>query len=221
MSAFLAFSNKRRAATRQANKELSSTAISKLLAKEWHDSSDEFKRPYLEENARQNAKYNEAMKPFRTKNTRRKEGSSNFAYYPGPAVHSTSFIPIKQHVDKETETISYVGGGLGSDSIFQKSSDSSKALAEHLPSIKHYWESQFPPSLFDPTPLPPNHGFVSEALHTPMKNIPTPASFAELSRSQILVANCTIPTPVLEVSSHDDDDDVSLLSFAESVKLFK
>jgi len=66
MSAFLAFSNQRRAAAHEANKGATSKEISRILAEEWRSAPEQVKRPYVEEHDRKNAEYKAAMKSFRT-----------------------------------------------------------------------------------------------------------------------------------------------------------
>lgn len=57
MSAFLAFSNQRRAALKRKNPDATNADLSKMLSVAWKEASPEFKAEYVEEEARLRAQY--------------------------------------------------------------------------------------------------------------------------------------------------------------------
>jgi hypothetical protein len=65
MSAFLAFSNKRRAALKRQNPNATNADLSKMLSKTWKEAPDELRRKYMEEEAELRAKYKEEMAGWR------------------------------------------------------------------------------------------------------------------------------------------------------------
>lgn len=64
-SAFLAFSNKRRAELKKANPSASNADLSKMLSKTWKTCDEETRREYTEEEARLRAKYKEDIALWR------------------------------------------------------------------------------------------------------------------------------------------------------------
>ena len=65
MSAYLAYSNKRRAALKRLYPSATNAELSKMLSKAWKEASPDVKGEYLEEEARLRAQYNIAMIPWR------------------------------------------------------------------------------------------------------------------------------------------------------------
>ena len=57
MSAFLAFSNKRRAALKRENPKATNADLSKMLSVKWKEATPEFKASFIEEEAKLRAKY--------------------------------------------------------------------------------------------------------------------------------------------------------------------
>jgi hypothetical protein len=67
MSAFLAFSNKRRAALKRQHPDATNADLSKMLSKTWKEAPEELRRKYMDEEAGLRAKYKELMGTWRTK----------------------------------------------------------------------------------------------------------------------------------------------------------
>jgi hypothetical protein len=67
MSAFLAFSNKRRAALKRQHPDATNSDLSKMLSKTWKEAPQELKSKYMEEEAGLRAKYKVAMAAWRKK----------------------------------------------------------------------------------------------------------------------------------------------------------
>lgn len=67
MSAFLAFSNKRRASLKRQYPDASNADLSKMLSKQWKEADHELKSKYTEEEAGLRAKYKTAMAEWRAK----------------------------------------------------------------------------------------------------------------------------------------------------------
>jgi hypothetical protein len=65
MSAFLKFSQSRRAGVKEANPELSNTDISRLLGAMWRQATELEKREYVDDELRERAEYNKRTKIFR------------------------------------------------------------------------------------------------------------------------------------------------------------
>ena len=75
MSAYLAYSNKRRAALKRMYPEASNGDLSKMLSKAWKEAPPDVKAEYIEEEARLRAQYNIDMIPLRGKQPRKKRQS--------------------------------------------------------------------------------------------------------------------------------------------------
>jgi HMG (high mobility group) box len=67
MSAFLAFSNKRRAALKRENPDATNADLSKMLSKTWKEADDEMRKKYMDEEAELRAKYKISMAAWRKK----------------------------------------------------------------------------------------------------------------------------------------------------------
>jgi hypothetical protein len=67
MSAFLAFSNKRRAALKRENPNATNADLSKMLSKTWKEVTPEFKASYIDEEAKLRAKYKVNIVAWRKK----------------------------------------------------------------------------------------------------------------------------------------------------------
>lgn len=67
MSAFLAFSNKRRAALKRQNPNATNADLSKMLSKQWKEADDDIRRKYIDEEAKLRAHYKEEMAKWRKK----------------------------------------------------------------------------------------------------------------------------------------------------------
>lgn len=67
MSAFLAFSNKRRAALKRQTPEATNADLSKMLSKTWKEAPEELRRKYMDEEAGLRAKYKVEMAKWRKK----------------------------------------------------------------------------------------------------------------------------------------------------------
>ena len=65
MSAFLAYSNKRRASLKRANPNASNADLSKMLSKTWKEEDDEVRRQYMDEEAELRANYKVEMAKWR------------------------------------------------------------------------------------------------------------------------------------------------------------
>jgi hypothetical protein len=64
-SAFLKFSKKRRSEMKSSNPDLSNTDVSMLLGEEWRNATAKEKEPYVGQEERERAIYNEKIKTFR------------------------------------------------------------------------------------------------------------------------------------------------------------
>jgi hypothetical protein len=67
MSAFLAFSNKRRAALKRQHPDATNADLSKMLSKTWKEAPDELRRKYMEEEAGLREMYKVEMAKWRKK----------------------------------------------------------------------------------------------------------------------------------------------------------
>jgi HMG (high mobility group) box len=67
MSAFLAFSNKRRAALKRENPDATNADLSKMLSKTWKEAPDDLRKKYMDEEADLRAKYKICMAAWRKK----------------------------------------------------------------------------------------------------------------------------------------------------------
>ena len=67
ISAYLAYSNKRRAALKRLYPDATNAELSKMLSKAWREADPAIKAEYIEEEARLRAEYNIAMMPWRSK----------------------------------------------------------------------------------------------------------------------------------------------------------
>jgi HMG (high mobility group) box len=67
MSAFLAYSNKRRAALKRENPEATNADLSKMLSKTWKEISDDVRKQYMEEEAGLRATYKIEVAKWRKK----------------------------------------------------------------------------------------------------------------------------------------------------------
>lgn len=67
MSAFLAFSNKRRAGLKRENPDATNADLSKMLSKTWKEAPDDLRKKYMDEEAELRAKYKIAMAAWRKK----------------------------------------------------------------------------------------------------------------------------------------------------------
>lgn len=65
MSAYLAFSNKRRAGLKRLNPSATNAELSKLLSKAWKEAAPELKSEYIQEEAKLRAEYNAEMLALR------------------------------------------------------------------------------------------------------------------------------------------------------------
>lgn len=65
MSAFLAFSNKRRAALKREHPDASNADLSKMLSKTWREADDDLRKKYMDEEADLRAKYKVEMAAWR------------------------------------------------------------------------------------------------------------------------------------------------------------
>ena len=73
MSAFLLFSQVRRAEVRQQNPDIKNTEISRLLGEMWRNCSDEEKKPFQDEEKSLREKYKVDMEDWKEKAPERKE----------------------------------------------------------------------------------------------------------------------------------------------------
>jgi hypothetical protein len=67
MSAFLAFSNKRRAALKRQNHDATNSDLSKMLSKTWREAPEELRRKYMDEEAGLRQTYKEVIAKWRKK----------------------------------------------------------------------------------------------------------------------------------------------------------
>jgi high mobility group protein B1 len=67
MSAFLAFSNKRRAGLKKQNPDATNADLSKMLSRTWKEAPQELRQKYMDEEAILRAKYKEEMAMWRKK----------------------------------------------------------------------------------------------------------------------------------------------------------
>lgn len=67
MSAFLAFSNKRRAGLKREHPDATNADLSKMLSKTWREAPDELRKKYMEEEAELRAHYKVEMAKWRKK----------------------------------------------------------------------------------------------------------------------------------------------------------
>jgi len=67
MSAFLAFSNKRRAALKRQHPDATNADLSKMLSKTWREAPEELRRKYMDEEAELRAQYKIEMAKWRKK----------------------------------------------------------------------------------------------------------------------------------------------------------
>ncbi|GKY92361.1 hypothetical protein MPSEU_000207000 [Mayamaea pseudoterrestris] len=65
MSAFLKYSQNRRATIKSQNPDMGNTDVSRLLGEMWRNASEAERRPYIERELRERAEYNEMIKKFR------------------------------------------------------------------------------------------------------------------------------------------------------------
>lgn len=65
MSAFLKFSQNRRAKIKEQNPDMGNTDVSRLLGEMWRNASENERRPYIEQELLERAQYNEMIKKFR------------------------------------------------------------------------------------------------------------------------------------------------------------
>jgi hypothetical protein len=71
MSAFLKYSQNRRAMIKEQNPDMGNTDVSRLLGEMWRNASEAERRPYIEQELVERAEYNETMKKFREEQARR------------------------------------------------------------------------------------------------------------------------------------------------------
>ena len=67
MSAFLAFSNKRRAALKRQHPDATNADLSKMLSKTWKEASDDVRQKYMDEEAGLREQYKISMAAWRAK----------------------------------------------------------------------------------------------------------------------------------------------------------
>mmetsp|Transcript_11598 Transcript_11598/g.20837 ORF Transcript_11598/g.20837 Transcript_11598/m.20837 type:complete len:509 (-) Transcript_11598:228-1754(-) len=72
-SAFLSFSNSRRAAVKQENKEASNAEISKILSQMWKDAPEDIKKEYKDKEASAREEYKKRMAEWRVENEKAKK----------------------------------------------------------------------------------------------------------------------------------------------------
>ena len=65
MSAFLKYSQNRRAMIKEQNPDMGNTDVSRLLGEMWRNASEAERRPYVEQELIERAEYNETIKKFR------------------------------------------------------------------------------------------------------------------------------------------------------------
>jgi hypothetical protein len=65
MSAFLKFSQGQRAKVKESNPDMSNTDVSRLLGEMWRNASPSERKPFVEEEVLERAKYKEDIKKFR------------------------------------------------------------------------------------------------------------------------------------------------------------
>lgn len=69
MSAFLAFSNQRRASLKRANPQLTNADLSKILSQMWKEAPPEIKKTYIDQEAHLRAQYKDSMSAWRKNKT--------------------------------------------------------------------------------------------------------------------------------------------------------
>jgi hypothetical protein len=67
-SAFLSFSNSKRSEVKEANKDLNTTEISRILAIMWKEAPDSERRKFIDNEFTQRQKYKEEMKEWKKSN---------------------------------------------------------------------------------------------------------------------------------------------------------
>lgn len=72
MSAFLAYSNKRRAMVKKKNPDLSNADTSKTLSTMWKEATDQIRQKYIKEELEQRNQYKDAMAAWKIENEKRK-----------------------------------------------------------------------------------------------------------------------------------------------------
>lgn len=77
MSAFLAFSNQRRAALKREHPNATNSDLSKMLSKSWKEASAEFKAAFVEEEAKLRAKYKSDIVIWRKKKSEEMKASAS------------------------------------------------------------------------------------------------------------------------------------------------
>jgi hypothetical protein len=114
MSAFLKYSQNRRAMVKEQNPDMSNTDVSRLLGEMWRNASELERRPYVEQEEFERAAYNETIKKWREKQAQidvtsrtshravKKETESRQPHHGQPHYHSgydpfLQFEPLQIH----------------------------------------------------------------------------------------------------------------------------
>lgn len=90
MSAFLAFSNQRRASLKRSNPSLTNSDLSKALSQIWKNSPPEIKKEYIDQEAHLRAKYKEAMVAWRQ--SKKSSGSVIAPNLPSEPAHTARML---------------------------------------------------------------------------------------------------------------------------------
>jgi len=105
MSAFLHFSRGRRSRIKEKNPDMKNTEVSKILGDLWRNSTEEERRPYVENEKVEREKYKAAMSKWKEEyEKRQKEESEELQqrYYPRPSLQQQQQYQ-QQHVPSQTE----------------------------------------------------------------------------------------------------------------------
>ena len=86
MSAFLAFSNKRRAGLKRQHPDATNADLSKILSRMWKEATPEFKAEYVEEEARKRAQYKIDIAAWRKKKSEQTKAMNKAARRPSEPV---------------------------------------------------------------------------------------------------------------------------------------
>jgi hypothetical protein len=117
-SAFLAFSQNRRAMIKEQNPDMGNTDVSRLLGEMWRNASEAERRPYVDQELLERAEYNETIKKFREQQAHldvasrtshravKKIAESRHHHHAAPPPHLTydpfsQFEPLRIHSAEE------------------------------------------------------------------------------------------------------------------------
>ena len=109
MSAFLYYSQGKRTQLKEQNPRLKNTEVSRLLGEMWRNASDEERRPHIEKEKVERAKYKKAMAKWRTEFEEKQQAQRE--------AHAQQIANMQQHGESYADA--YGGAAVPGQYLYQ------------------------------------------------------------------------------------------------------